>query len=272
MNRIRRNWTIAFASVVMALLLAAPQRMSAWQMGGSDHDAGEEEMLTGETNLSRNPQGAKPKGAVPTAPPKDIVLTTRLDRLLPTIRSRCQQVAFGPLDGGSMQAWLDAGGLSATGAEREWLLRFAEGSPGAAVAGERRGLHAWWSEFQKGFTDMDRGRLPGDLAERMHERAAELAEAVVREMPGWQVVTPAQMGIVTFRYAPEGVTGERLNDLNQALVANPEFNRWICGRTPAGRWGQPQELSGAVVFLASAASDFVNGQVLYVDGGLMAAL
>ena len=61
-------------------------------------------------------------------------------------------------------------------------------------------------------------------------------------------------------------------DLNQALVANPEFNRWICGRTPAGRWGQPEELSGAVVFLASPASDFVNGQVLYVDGGLMAAL
>ena len=110
-----------------------------------------------------------------------LLLTTRLDRLLPTIRSRCQQVAFGPLDRGSMQAWLEAGGLAATGAEREWLLRFAEGSPGAAVAGERRGLHAWWSEFQKGFTDMDRGRLPGDLAERMHERANELAESIVKE-------------------------------------------------------------------------------------------
>jgi hypothetical protein len=80
MNRIRRNWTIAFASVVMALLLAAPQRMSAWQMGGSDHDAGEEEMLTGETNLTRNPQGGRPKSAAPAAPPKEISLTTRLDQ------------------------------------------------------------------------------------------------------------------------------------------------------------------------------------------------
>jgi len=80
MNRIRRNWTIAFASVVMALLLAAPQQVSAWQMG-SDHDAGEEEMLTGETSLSRMPQGgARPKGAAPTAPPKEINLTTRLDQ------------------------------------------------------------------------------------------------------------------------------------------------------------------------------------------------
>jgi gluconate 5-dehydrogenase len=60
--------------------------------------------------------------------------------------------------------------------------------------------------------------------------------------------------------------------MNQALVANPEFNRWICGRTPAGRWGEPHELAGAAVFLASRASDFVNGQTLYVDGGLLAAL
>ena len=47
---------------------------------------------------------------------------------------------------------------------------------------------------------------------------AERAEAAVRELPGWQVVTPAQMGILTFRYAPEGVTAERLNELNQKLV------------------------------------------------------
>ncbi len=61
-------------------------------------------------------------------------------------------------------------------------------------------------------------------------------------------------------------------ELTAPLVANPEFNRWICGRTPAGRWGQPHELAGAAVFLASAASDFMNGQVLAVDGGLLAGL
>ena len=66
--------------------------------------------------------------------------------------------------------------------------------------------------------------------------------------------------------------GYFVTELNQALVANPEFNRWICGRTPAGRWGQPHELAGAAVFLASPASDFVNGQVLYVDGGLLSSL
>lgn len=50
------------------------------------------------------------------------------------------------------------------------------------------------------------------------------------------------------------------------------FNEFIINRTPAGRWGDPAELQGAAVFLASRASDFVNGQVLYVDGGILATI
>jgi gluconate 5-dehydrogenase len=61
-------------------------------------------------------------------------------------------------------------------------------------------------------------------------------------------------------------------ELTRPLVENPEFNKWICGRTPAGRWGRPDELVGAAVFLAAPASDFVNGQIIYVDGGLLAAV
>ncbi|HUI06554.1 MAG TPA: SDR family oxidoreductase [Verrucomicrobiae bacterium] len=61
-------------------------------------------------------------------------------------------------------------------------------------------------------------------------------------------------------------------ELTRPLMENPEFNRWICDRTPAGRWGRPEELVGAAVFLASRASDFVNGQIIYVDGGLLACI
>jgi len=61
-------------------------------------------------------------------------------------------------------------------------------------------------------------------------------------------------------------------ELTRPLMENPEFNRWICDRTPAGRWGRPEELVGAAVFLASRASDFVNGQIIYVDGGLLASV
>ncbi len=57
-------------------------------------------------------------------------------------------------------------------------------------------------------------------------------------------------------------------ELTAALVADPAFSDWLCNRTPAGRWGRVEELGGAVVFLASSASSFVNGQVIYVDGGL----
>jgi gluconate 5-dehydrogenase len=60
--------------------------------------------------------------------------------------------------------------------------------------------------------------------------------------------------------------------LNAALVADPAFTAWLEKRTPAGRWGNVEELIGACIFLASAASTFVNGHVLYVDGGITASL
>lgn len=60
--------------------------------------------------------------------------------------------------------------------------------------------------------------------------------------------------------------------LNAALVADSEFSAWLEKRTPAGRWGNVEELVGAAVFLSSAASSFVNGHTLYVDGGITASL
>ena len=60
--------------------------------------------------------------------------------------------------------------------------------------------------------------------------------------------------------------------LNAALVADPDFSLWLEKRTPAGRWGNVDELIGACIFLASAASSFVNGHILYVDGGITASL
>jgi len=60
--------------------------------------------------------------------------------------------------------------------------------------------------------------------------------------------------------------------LNAALVADPAFTTWLEKRTPAGRWGQVEELVGACIFLASDASSFVNGHILYVDGGITASL
>ncbi|PLW76046.1 SDR family oxidoreductase [Cohaesibacter celericrescens] len=61
-------------------------------------------------------------------------------------------------------------------------------------------------------------------------------------------------------------------ELTSALVADEEFTSWLSNRTPAGRWGDVEELVGACVFLSSNASTFVNGHVLYVDGGITVSL
>ena len=66
--------------------------------------------------------------------------------------------------------------------------------------------------------------------------------------------------------------GYIVTDLTRPLHDDPAFDSWVRGRTPAARWGQPEDLVGALLFLVSPASDFVNGQVVYVDGGMMTVL
>jgi gluconate 5-dehydrogenase len=61
-------------------------------------------------------------------------------------------------------------------------------------------------------------------------------------------------------------------ELTRALVDDETFSDWLCARTPANRWGDVSELKGAAIYLASQASDYVNGQILYVDGGLSAVV
>jgi gluconate 5-dehydrogenase len=57
-------------------------------------------------------------------------------------------------------------------------------------------------------------------------------------------------------------------EMTKKLYEDKEFDAWLCARTPANRWGDPAELVGAAIFLASKASDYVNGHVIFVDGGL----
>jgi gluconate 5-dehydrogenase len=66
--------------------------------------------------------------------------------------------------------------------------------------------------------------------------------------------------------------GYMITDMNQALIDDPAFDAWVKARTPARRWGRPEELVGTAVFLASTASDYVNGQIIYVDGGMISVL
>jgi gluconate 5-dehydrogenase len=79
-------------------------------------------------------------------------------------------------------------------------------------------------------------------------------------------------------WAGHGITANGLapgyvvTELTRSLVENPEFNAWITGRTPAARWARMEDLVGTLIWLAAPASDFVNGQVVSVDGGLTAVV
>jgi gluconate 5-dehydrogenase len=66
--------------------------------------------------------------------------------------------------------------------------------------------------------------------------------------------------------------GYIVTEMTQPLVNDAKFDAWVRGRTPSGRWGKPEDLIGVTVFLASSASDYVNGQIIYVDGGLLAVM
>jgi gluconate 5-dehydrogenase len=79
-------------------------------------------------------------------------------------------------------------------------------------------------------------------------------------------------------FAKHGITANGISpgyfgtELNTALMADEKFSAWVCARTPAGRWGKVEELQGAAIFLASDASSFVNGHILFVDGGMTAVV
>jgi gluconate 5-dehydrogenase len=61
-------------------------------------------------------------------------------------------------------------------------------------------------------------------------------------------------------------------ELTKPLYEDKKFDAWLCSRVPANRWGDPSELIGAAIFLASKASDYINGHIIFVDGGLRACV
>lgn len=107
---------------------------------------------------------------------------------------------------------------------------------------------------------------------------SELARATVAPYTvakgGIKMLTRA----MTAEWAEHGIQinaigpGYMLTDMNEALTSNPQFDAWVKSRTPARRWGRPEELVGTAVFLASSASDYVCGQIIYVDGGMISVL
>ncbi|ORE97073.1 MULTISPECIES: SDR family oxidoreductase [Aurantimonadaceae] len=111
------------------------------------------------------------------------------------------------------------------------------------------------------------GSLTSDLARRT-VTPYTVAKGGIKMLTKGMAAEWAEHGIQANAIGP----GYMVTEMNEALLSDPEFDAWVKGRTPAKRWGQPDELIGAAVFLASPASNYVNGQLIFVDGGMISVL
>lgn len=103
-------------------------------------------------------------------------------------------------------------------------------------------------------------------AARRGTAAYTASKGGIRQLTKALAVDWARHGILVNAIGP----GYIRTDLTRPLQEDPEFDAWVRGRTPLGRWGEPADLAPTAVFLASAASDFITGQTIYVDGGWLA--
>ena len=94
------------------------------------------------------------------------------------------------------------------------------------------------------------------------------AKGGVRQLTRGMAIELAPHNIQVNAIAP----GYFATEMNRALIDNEEFDAWVRKRTPAGRWGEPEEIAGLAVFLASNAANYMTGQVLVMDGGMSVAL
>ena len=96
-----------------------------------------------------------------------ILVTNRPQRLLPTVRSRCRHLHLGPLDDTAMTQWFDRAGVNATGAERQWINEFCDGSPGVASLAVDYEFYRWHTTLAPMLEDLSAGRFPAPMGETL---------------------------------------------------------------------------------------------------------
>jgi gluconate 5-dehydrogenase len=127
--------------------------------------------------------------------------------------------------------------------------------------------------FARGMVERGSGKIV-NVASLQAELARPGIAAYAAAKGGLKMLTQSMCA----EWGPAGVQANAIapgyiaTDLTRALVDDERFSAWVRGRTPAGRWGRVDELVGTLLFLVSPAADYVNGQIIYVDGGMSSVL
>jgi hypothetical protein len=175
-DRIRRQKQTTIAKEVLEEFLIEPAAKTAALRGES---IASKVFIVDEADLldARGQNALLKTLEEPPAGTVIILVTAFPDDLLPTIRSRCQRVAFAPLGDDDMRAWLSTGGLHIPPEQRDWVLRFASGSPGAATLAVRHNLYSWHETLAPMLDAAMGGRYVIDLGPSMHKLVEEQAAA-----------------------------------------------------------------------------------------------
>jgi len=110
-----------------------------------------------------------------------LLCTEHEERLIPTVRSRCQRLPFGPLSADAMSRWWSRSGLTADANAKAWIERFACGSPGLATIAVRENLHEVWRSIEPALESTEKGRFDPTLGERLASFVDEYAKRVVKD-------------------------------------------------------------------------------------------
>ncbi len=198
--------------------LDSPAFRTSWLGGGKVFIIDESELMDAEG------QNALLK-VLEEPPPQTwfVLVASHADRLLPTIRSRCQLLGFGSLSPAEMSQWAGRELADSPAEERQWALQFASGSPGAARAALDDGLHAWWTMLEPHVKRLAAGTFPSGAAEAMADLIGEYAEAAVKRDPRASKEAANRRALSTVLHM---LAEEARSAMRRSGLSSEELERW----------------------------------------------
>lgn len=180
-----------------------------------------------------------------------------------------EAVARGVAEAGPLDILVNNAGIQ----HRQPLLELSEDDWRRVVDADLTGAFLVAREAARGMVERGSGKIV-NVASLQSQLARPGIGAYAAAKGGLKMLTQSMCA----EWGPAGVQANAIGpgyfatDLTRALVEDETFSAWVRDRTPAGRWGRVDELVGALLFLVSPAADYVNGQVVYVDGGMSAVV